>query len=87
METRFFKILIGGGLGCSALAMCQRTDSLPTRKKSMPFMETVLQVLIVTATIHIGKTRMKFLLIKIGLEETSHDWWEERRALKNKYIQ
>jgi hypothetical protein len=27
------------------------------------------------------------LLIKIGLEETSHDWWEERRALKNKYIQ
>jgi sulfite reductase (ferredoxin) len=81
---RGFKILIGGGLGAQPRLADVAYEFLPT-EEIVPFMEAVLRVFDRHGERNSrSKARMKFLLAKIGLEETMRLVEEEKLTLKNK---
>jgi sulfite reductase (ferredoxin) len=84
IESRGFKVLLGGGLGAQPYLAHMVNEFLP-EEELIPYIETVLRVFDRHGERNNrNKARLKFLIQKIGLEEVLRLIGEETRANKSK---
>ena len=87
VETRGFKVVIGGGLGAQAI-VAQTAYEFLEENQIIPFMEASIRVFDrYGERAKRQKARMKFLLKKLGFEAFMGLVEEERKAIKNKTVE